>query len=107
MWVVSIACLLFVMVLCVLGTVVRAFRDNLPQRIGMAFLFIGCWPRVQDMWLYRPESDGSWLGHLGLAMFALGTAWKVWKHRHVDPHPPAPPHRVHHDDLRHVRGGKG
>lgn len=107
MWIVSVVALCIVMALCVLGTFGRWYSDNLAQRIGMAMLFIGCWPKVEELMFFRPENGGVWVAHVGLAVFAMGTAWKVWLHRDHHPPPAQPPHRLHRDHLRHVSGGKG
>jgi len=108
MWIVSIASLIIVMVLCCVGTFSKHYSDNFGQRVGMALLFIGCWPKVEELWFFRPENGGVWVAHLGLCLFGVGTAYKVWRHRIRRPGrmPPRPP-QVMHDDLHHVAGGKG
>jgi hypothetical protein len=89
MWIISAASLGVTMLLCVLGVFIPKvyYDDNLAQRIGMAGVFIFCWPRLVQL-LEAREITGlvvpvpaQLAGHVGLAMFAVGTAYKVWKHR--------------------------
>jgi hypothetical protein len=93
MWVVSAVSLTIVMVFCVIGVFIPKayYDDNLAQRIGMAGVFMFSWPRL-SMLLERQEItsvvmpvSAQVLGHVGLALFALGTAYKAWKHRPCRP----------------------
>lgn len=102
MWAVSVVCLGITMVLCVVGTFSCRYDDNIFQRIGMAMLFIGCYPRLREAWETHYVTEGVWMAHIGLASFAVGTAFKVWKHRHEN-RPDLP--ELSRDEWRHVHGG--
>lgn len=89
MWLISAVSLAIVMVLCAVGIFIpkKYFDDNLAQRVGMAGIFIICWPRL-DQLIDRQEITGNCMpvtaqfaGHLGFALFAVGVAYKAWKHR--------------------------
>ncbi len=77
MWIFSIVSLSLVIALCLMGIWHDAFKDNLLQCLGMACLIIACTGRVH--WVWQAEYvDPSWmLVHVSMALYALGTAWKV------------------------------
>jgi len=84
------------MLLCVVGVFVPKayYNDNLAQRIGMAGVFMFCWPRLVQLFEHQMirnncmPVEAQVAGHVGLALFAIGTAYKAWKHR---PRPPSQP----------------
>jgi hypothetical protein len=79
LWPISIAALSIVTALCIVGTLAPTYRDNLAQRIGMALLAYGCASRVQAIWLAQFVAH-DWLAvHVGMALYALGTAYKHWQ----------------------------
>jgi len=73
------------------------FDDNLMQRTGMAGMAIALTPRVlasldlNAQWI-PPENEA--LIHGGLALYVLGSALKVWKHRPRKPPSPPKYHRA-------------
>lgn len=103
MWIVSAVSLSLVMALCLVGVFIpkRFYDDNLAQCIGMAGVFMFCWPRLMQL-LERQELTSIAMpalaqtaGHVGLALYAVGTAYKAWQHRprHRGTAPPTP--KVH------------
>ena len=94
MWIVSAVSLGVTMLLCVVGILVPKayYDDNLAQRLGMAGMFIFCWPRLVQLLETREITSlvmpvtAQVLGHVGLALFAIGTAYKAWCHRPRRPH---------------------
>jgi hypothetical protein len=89
LWLVSAVSLSITMALCVVGVFIPKtyYDDNLLQRIGMTGVFAFCWPRLMQI-LDRFELTSATMpvsaqvfGHVGLMLFAVGTAYKVWKHR--------------------------
>ncbi len=99
MWLVSAISLSVTMLLCVVGVFIPRtyYDDNLAQRLGMVGVFLFCWPRLVQL-LERQEITGYVMpvtaqvfGHVGLALFAVGTAYKAWKHRPCKPNDAAPP----------------
>lgn len=80
MWILSVCALSLVFVLCVLGIWHQSFRENLLQFIGMSWLMVACAGRIA--WLWEAERvEPSWmLVHVGMAIYAAGTALKVVIH---------------------------
>lgn len=98
MWLISAVSLTIVMVLCFVGVFIpkKYFDDNLAQCVGMAGMFMFCWPRLAQL-LERQEITANTMpvfaqlvGHTGLALYAMGTAYKAWRHRPRD-HGATPP----------------
>lgn len=89
MWIISAVSLFITMTLCVIGVFVskKYYDDNLFQRIGMAGVFIFCMPRFiqlmskQEITTVVMPLTAQLFGHVGLMLFAVGTAYKAWKHR--------------------------
>lgn len=77
MWMISIAALSITALLCALGVFHRAYNDNVLQRVGMSWLCIAAIGRV--WWIWQTQiTDPSWmLVHVGMAIYAIGTAKKV------------------------------
>jgi hypothetical protein len=110
MWVVSAFALAITMACCFAGTFApkHIYDDNIAQRIGMAGVFMVCWPRFWHL-IDNQGFVGNCLpvtaqifGHVGLAAYCAGTAWKVWRHK-PKRKPPPPPISAKH--LHSVRGG--
>ena len=106
MWQVSAASLVVVMALCVVGTFSCKYDDNLFQRIGMFFIFVGFFPRLREVLATEDVTPGVWLAHLGLAMFAIGQAHKAWKYRGENAQRVNDLRDIEHEDTHHVAGGK-
>lgn len=89
MWLVSAISLSIVMALCVVGVFIpkKYYDDNLAQCIGMAGVFMFSWPRlmqlieVRDITANTMPVSAQLAGHAGLALYAIGTAYKAWRHR--------------------------
>lgn len=112
MWIVSAVSLAIVMALCVVGVFIpkRIYDDNLAQCVGMAGVFMFSWPRLAHLLDHQEITSivipalAQTAGHVGLALYALGTAYKAWKHR-PRPEGASPPARrvtdiSGHDMLR-------
>lgn len=88
-WLVSAVSLTLVMTLCVVGVFIpkKYFDDNLAQCVGMAGVFMFSWPRLSQLIEMRDITANTMpvsaqlAGHVGLALYALGTAYKAWRHR--------------------------
>jgi hypothetical protein len=91
----SIACLVVTILACLSGVFSRHYRDNWMQYLGLWAILAGALGRGWQLslrWHYwvnnplMPEPDISNQNlalYGGLALFAVGTAWKVWRHRGV------------------------
>ena len=78
LWLLSCMCLGVTGALCIAGVLSHHFNDNLLQRAGMALLGIFCFGRATSIW-HAQFASADWFGvHLGMAVYALGTAWKVY-----------------------------
>lgn len=109
---VSIACLQIVAVLCAAGIFSHHYRDNWPQFVGLVLVLLWSFGRSIDLgvrwwnWIGgelvpTPQvSTQQLLGHIGLALFAIGTAWKVWTHRHRPDNPNGTPSGHHQPTPR-------
>lgn len=92
---ISITCLLVVCLSSVAALLSKHYRDNWLQFAGLWGLLFWSAGQVwqltsrwidwmSDLLLERPDmATQDLIGHAGLALFALGTAWKVWRHRAV------------------------
>lgn len=111
LWIISAVALAITMVCCLAGTIApkHVYDDNIAQRIGMAGIFMVCWPRFWHLIEHQGfignclPVPAQVLGHIGLAAYALGTAWKVWRHARKPRGGPQPP-PIDPSLLRHVRG---
>jgi hypothetical protein len=87
-------CLGIVSAACFAGILSKHYRDNWPQFIGLCAILAWSLGRGWELgirlvdWLASDPlmpapyiSAQQLLGHVGLAMFAIGTGWKVWRHR--------------------------
>lgn len=113
LWWISAVSLSIVMSGCLVGTFAptHVYNDNLAQRLGMFGVFMFCFQRfvllMEHMELtsrYMPAS-AQLAGHIGLALFTIGTAYKAWKHNAKlgKRKPPLPPISEKH--LSGVIGG--
>jgi hypothetical protein len=99
MWIISAVSLTLVMGLCVIGAFAprQYYAANLAQCIGMAGVFMFSWPRLALLIEHREITSiampvfAQVVGHTGLALYAVGTAYKAWRHRprQADGAPPA------------------
>ena len=89
------------MLLCIAGLVHCAYRQhNLFQHVGMVLLVIGIGAKLWG------DPEYVQVAHVGLFLYASGTAWRVYKFRPRKPRAPQPPAEMSADSLRHVSGGK-
>jgi hypothetical protein len=88
---ISIACLLTVATLSVAAILSNHYRDNWMQFLGLCGVVpwtIGRAWTLADPLMPAPDmSTQQLIGHVGLALFAAGTAWKVWRHRDTPSNP--------------------
>ena len=76
LWHLSVLALSITAALCIVGVLAPAYQDNFVQRLGMFALCYGCATRVQHIWMTeRISIDWLWV-HCGMALYALGTAYK-------------------------------
>lgn len=79
LWQISVVCLAIVAVLCVVGALHPAYQDNFVQRAGMALLAFGAASRVQAISISQFVANDWWLVHVGVCLYACGTAWKQYR----------------------------
>jgi hypothetical protein len=110
MWWVSAVSLFIIMISCAAGAFApkEIFNDNPAQRIGMAGVFFFALPRFiqlmerQEFTANCMSASAQLAGHVGLALYCVGTAIKVMRHK-PKRKPPLPPISTKH--LHSVRGG--
>jgi len=105
LWPISVVALSIVTVLCLVGTLAHSYKDNLAQRIGMALLAYGCASRVQHIMGSQYVSPDWLVVHVGIAVYAMGTAFKHW--RLIRRARCAELTELAERDYIHVVGGKG
>lgn len=84
----AVACAVLIAVLCLVGLVSGKFKDNWAQHLGLGIALLWAaseaWTLAQHAWVLDDRDLVSLkrgLLHSSLALYAVGTAWKVWKHR--------------------------
>ena len=78
---VSLASIIIIALVATAGVWCKSYNDNLLQRCGLVLII---WVAVARLSQWAANPATSWLealGHAGLALYALGTARKVWAHR--------------------------
>lgn len=99
MWIISAVSLFIVIASCTLGVFLpdRIFADNLPQRIGLTGITFFCLPRFLQIVQSQALSghcfpvEAQLMGHVGMALYCVGTCWKVFRHRRDRKTPIEPP----------------
>nr|WP_297388290.1 hypothetical protein [uncultured Roseateles sp.] len=80
MMTVALVCLVLTAFLCVAGVFVQVYHDNILQRAGLSLLMLWTFSQMERIiergWVW-PEAL---FLYVGLALFGLGTAYKVVKH---------------------------
>lgn len=91
----SLICLFVTIVACMAGVFSKHYRDNWMQYLGLWAILAGSLGRGWQLllrwhaWMNEPLmpapdiSNHNLALYGGLAIFAIGTAWKVWRHREV------------------------
>ncbi|MBE7420676.1 MAG: hypothetical protein HS128_23515 [Ideonella sp.] len=83
----GLAALVGVLTLCVAGLFSSHYHDNWLQFLGLWTIVLADTMRLAwlaERWQWRGELVMSWpmiVLHIGMLMFAVGTACKVWRHR--------------------------
>jgi hypothetical protein len=107
--IVSAICLSIVAALCIVAIFCRNYHENWLQFAGLAGLSLWASARVTqllDLFDGRMPNQGLVL-HVSLALYAVGTAWKVWQHnRPQTPAPPPAPYKLDPEHLHRVAGGR-
>lgn len=76
MWFVSFFCLCLTVLACVVAVLSPKYDDNLFQKVGMAFLSLGCAEKAEMVWQTHEVHGLLVLAHLGLVLIAIGSAVK-------------------------------
>lgn len=76
---ISTGSLALVAVLCIVGVLAHSYKDNLFERIGMAFVCGGCVARIYGAWHDSPPPPSALLLHVGIALFAIGSGWAKFR----------------------------
>jgi hypothetical protein len=110
---------MMIVVMMAWGLYSTRFEDNFLQWLGMWGVLVYSlsvfWPETASIvefgfWnavrfalanVHGPEG----IGLLGILLFSLGHAWKVFKHRSKSTKPPDNGNTIDQQWLRHVRGG--
>jgi hypothetical protein len=89
LWMVSVACLVLTAVCCMAGALAHRYNENLGQQAGMALLCFGASTIAWRIWRVEYVNPDAVLTHAGLALFAVSTAWKVYRHpmHYAEPEP--------------------
>lgn len=66
--------------LCAAGIICKHFRENWLQLAGMGFVLMAACMTGWHAWATQRTSSRVTLLLLGVTLFAIGTAWKVWQH---------------------------
>ena len=75
---ISIVCLSMVAAVCIVA-VFSEFKDTLGQRLGLSMLAVWSILRI-DMKIDNPVTEPmNLILHIGLAVFAVSTAWKLYE----------------------------
>jgi hypothetical protein len=65
---------------CLLAVLYQDFEDNLMQRVGLSSAFLGAVARLSELFEHSPnETHARYLFTYGLAVYCLGTVFKLWK----------------------------
>ena len=70
-----------VFVLCGWALISKMFKDNWPQMLGLMLVAVSCLSISWKAANLDRASTRDTLMVLGLLLYGLGTAYKVWKHR--------------------------
>ena len=66
---------------CVVGLFAEQYRDNLAQHLGMIGVGAASALKIEQIYMRGSASPETALLAVGLALFGLGVAFKVWEHR--------------------------
>jgi hypothetical protein len=89
---VSMACLVITAGLATWGVFSKHFHDNLGQCIGLSIVGIACYLRMPIKWEQPVTPPEILMAQIGLCIFGLGTAGKLWRRN-----------RQHHDRRKRPR----
>lgn len=85
----------FLVLLCALGIICHYFRENWLQMLGMGCTLVAASMTAWHAWATQRTSSRVTLLLLGVALYAIGTAWKVWQHRaRPEPSDPGVPYKL-------------
>lgn len=77
----SAVCLLTLVGLCLCGIFSPLYRDNWGQFAGLCLLTVWAAARLGRVLDGDEVSSQQLLAYVGMAVYACGTAWKVWHFR--------------------------
>lgn len=104
--IISAACLLVLAVICLFGVFSSHYKDNWAQFVGLwgmiAWSLARSWQLIDDGGSVTTQQL---VAHVSITIFALGTAWKVARHKRAAE--PISQEPVSDDELRQIYGGKG
>ena len=82
----AIISLLVICVICAWGPFTEAFHDNLLQRCGMIVTLFGCLSTMVILWKREYTSPSELTLLIGVTLFAIGTAARVYNKRRKEKH---------------------
>lgn len=74
----------FIIIACVTGLFYSHFKDNWAQTLGMFIVALTAALKIEQIRIRGFVSAETTLLAVGVAMFAAGVAWKVWRHQKED-----------------------
>jgi hypothetical protein len=80
----AVCCFFVALVACTAGLFSSRFRENWLQHFGMFFVGIASALKMFQLWERHYASPETALLAFGVALFAVGVAYKVWQHTHPD-----------------------
>jgi uncharacterized membrane protein AbrB (regulator of aidB expression) len=82
----AICCFFVALVACTAGLFSSSFRDNWLQHFGMFFVGIASAMKMFQLFERHRTSPETALLAFGVALFAVGVAWKVFLHAREQSH---------------------
>lgn len=71
---------ILLVLLCASGIICYYFRENWLQMLGMGITLMAASMTGWHAWTTQRTSSRVTLLLLGVSLYAIGTAWKVWQH---------------------------
>ena len=81
-WLIAVSSMVVVLIVSTWGLFARCYRDNWPQAIGMALVAVSSGMLIDLLIDARYVPPPMVLFAMGTACYSVGTAYKVWIHRH-------------------------
>lgn len=87
---ITLVSLFVALIACLIGLKFDEFHENWFQHLGMAATALGSMLKILQIYGRGRVTFETALLAVGVALFAVGFAYRVWQTRHI-PRPPTPP----------------